>query len=340
MNSKIADRIIQIVLLIIIAAGFTGIALTLKANNTRSGMPGARPGAIPGRGVEGGSPGGARGAGFNKAQENITTVAVEAESATLQTVSQFIRVNGDVVSDVSVNIYSDVAGKLVEKRVNLGSTVRKGDIIAVVDPSAPGEVYSTSAVRSTITGTITSFNGYVGDTINKTTPIAVVGDMTDLSLITYIPERFIAYLKPGLNAEVTFEAFPDAVFNARVTQLNPVVDINSRSLEIKLALLNPDLRIRTGMFASMKLVTRERKNVLAVPLSALSMYYNDSVVYVIKKDNTVERRVVKPGLASEDRVEIVSGLSKGESVVTQGVSALTDGTHVRVVNASETGGNK
>ena len=325
MNDNKGNRIVQIILLLIIIVGFGLIITTLKGSGSNSGgMPSGAPSGMP---ASGGFPGAA-----SNSSNASSTVAVEAENLSRGNVNQFIRVNGDVVSDVSVDIFSDVSGKLVENKVKLGSYVQKGQVIAVVNPSTPGVVYSNSDVISTISGTITSINASVGDTISTSSSIAVVGDLTNLSIVTYIPERYITYLKTGLNANVNFEAFGDKIFKARVVQLNPVVDTSSRSLEIKLEILNPTSEIRAGMFASMKLITRVSENCISVPTIAVSDYYNDSVVYVLKEDNTVERRVVTLGLASEERVEITTGLKENETVITQGISSITDGTSVRVIN--------
>ena len=324
MKEKTGNRIIQILLLLIIAGGFFGIIMTLKGSG---GMSGIMPGGMPG--------GGFPGMDGSSAKQADPAVAVEGAIVTRETVSQFIQVNGDVVSDVSVDLYPDIAGKLVEQRVTVGSYVRKGDVVAVVDPSAPGEFYSTSNVLSTITGTVTAVYADIGDTVMKSSPVAEVGDLSNLSLVTYIPERYITCLKAGLNAGVTFEAFPGRVFSARVVQLNPVVDAHSRSLEIKLEIINPDSGIRAGMFASITLITRESPDCISIPVTAVSTYYSDSIVYVVKDDNSLERRVVETGLASEEKVEIISGLEEGEIIVTRGSASVTGGTVVRIVNDLE-----
>ena len=325
MKEKTGNRIIQIILLVIIAAGF---GLTAYILNSSGGAGGGMPGGMPGAG----SPAGMAGGRPSGAGAEQTAIAVEAERAVRGDVSQYIRVNGDVVSDASVDIYPDVSGKLVEKRVRVGDYVKKGDVIAVVDPSVPGAVYSKSSIVSTISGTVTDVNVSVGDTVGTSSSIAVIGDLSNLSVVTYVPERFITYLKTGLNAQLSLEAFPDTVFRARVMQLSPVVDADSRSLEIKLEILNFDTRIRAGMFASIMLVTRESRDCISVPSTAVSEYYNQDVVYVLKDDGTVERRSVVIGLDSEERVEIKEGLDEGDAVVTQGASSITDGAAVRVVN--------
>jgi len=316
MSMEKGDRIVQIILLVLIAAGLGMIGINLK-NQASGGGPGGGPGGPWG----GGAPAGE------------SAVAVETALVERQDVSRFIRVNGDVVSDVSVDIYPDVTGQLKQLFIRPGTYVRKGEVIARVDPSSPGEVYTASDVVSTIDGTVTAVYADVGDRVSSGNSIAEVGDLQRLSVITYIPERYINYLKIGLMAEIGLEAFPGKSFQARVIQLNPVVDSTSRSLEIKLEILDPDPQIRAGMFAAMKLITQERKNVIALPLTALTSYYDESVVFVLKDEGTVERRTVQTGLASETAVEITEGLEAGEEVVVQGVSNITDGTKVQRVDS-------
>ncbi|MBN2510264.1 MAG: efflux RND transporter periplasmic adaptor subunit [Spirochaetales bacterium] len=323
MSKLSTDRIIQIILLVIIAAGFVLVGFMMKPSTPAMG--GQKPGGPPGAPVSGG-----------KGNGETNRIAVVTETVELRTVSTFIRINGDVVSDVSIDIYPDAQGKLIERKVKLGSYVHKGDIIGVVDPSTPGQVYTISNVRSTITGTVTAVNAHVGDTVHTGTSIAVIGDLANLSIITYIPERFITNIKTGLSAQVSFEAFPGTEFEARVIQLNPVVDPASRSLETKLEMTDPDPRIRAGMFATIRLITQERQQVVAVPATAVTSYYEDKAVFVPKENGTVERRIVTTGLASDDLVEITSGLSRGEEVVIQGLSSLTDGTAVRIVKGVST----
>ena len=93
---------------------------------------------------------------------------------------------------------------------------------------------------------MTAVNATVGDTVNTGSPVAVIGDLSNLSIITHIPERYITYIEPGLEAEVELEAFPGRVFTAAIVQLNPVVDSSSRSLEIELEITDPDPGIRAG----------------------------------------------------------------------------------------------
>lgn len=321
------DRIIQIIMLAILVAGFALIALIMKPD---SAGPGGGPGGRPGGPNGAPSFGGMGGVGGEP-----SLVAVEVQEAKRQDVQQFIYVNGDVISNVSVDIFSDVQGELTRLPVTLGRYVQKGELLALVDPSSPGAVYSASEIRATISGTVTAVHAHVGDKVGTSSALLTLGDLNHLSIVTYIPERYFTYMELGLKARVSMAAFPDKSFDAQVVQLNPVMDSTSRSLEIKLELLDPDPRIRAGMFASLQLVTRESRDTLAVPLTAVSRYYDEDVLFVVKDDGSVERRSITLGLASEETVEVLEGISEGERVVTQGAANLAEGSMVKIVNAEE-----
>lgn len=310
------DRIVQIILLALIASGVAimGLNGSGNENSTRQGPPGGAPGAE---------------------DSTALTIAVEAQKAGRQTVSQFIRINGDVVAEKTVDIFSDTTGEIISINVNVGDYVQKGEILAVVDPSLPGKKYSASNVTSTISGTITAQNYQVGDTISTANAILTVGDLKDLQIETYIPERYVSVVSLDLEAVISFEALGGESFPGTVTEISPVIDTTSRTMEITLTLNEPDSRIKAGMFSSIRLVTKMSENTLAVPTNAVTSYYDDSVIFVVDAENHVERKIVQLGLTSDEIVEITDGINEGDLIVTQGQSSLSNGSTVRIVSAEE-----
>ena len=307
-----ADRIVQIILLVLIAAGILGIIVTMGSGSAPAG-PGGMPG---GKSVEAGSTGKA--------------VAVGVVEVGTADVREYIRVNGDVNSESSVNLYPDAAGELVSIEVSVGDYVRRGQTIADVDPSQPGQVYSISRVDTTISGTVTSLPYDIGETVSELTPIATIGNLTDLEIVTYVPERFVGSVNVGLKANVTLDAFPDEIFTATVTEVSPVLDASSRTVEVTLAPDARDSRIRVGMFATVRIIIREVSGVVAVPPAALTTYYGTDVVYVVENGVALRREVVT-GMSSSEAVQIISGVKEGETVVVDGLSGITDGAEVRIV---------
>ena len=274
-----------------------------------------------------GGPGGRPGA----ASEGSVTYSVLAETMELTSMENYLKFNGDVIAETSVDIYPDASGKLTKLSVSLGDYVRKGQVIAEVDPSLPGQVYVASPVKSTISGIVTDLPHKVGATISTTqTPLATVGDLADLQLESFISEKNMASIKLGQKAEIGFEPFEGEIFTGSVIEISPVLDKSSRTMEIKISLDNEDGRIKSGMFGSVRLITEKKENILTIPSESLIAGNEGSFVYVVTSDNTAALTYVETGLALDGRVEVTSGLTAGDQVVSRGQSMLKDGSSVKV----------
>ncbi|MDR2516876.1 MAG: efflux RND transporter periplasmic adaptor subunit [Spirochaetaceae bacterium] len=293
-----------------------------RAGQAASGAP------SPGGTGAGRPAGGNSGAGGTA--RNATVVRATAVKPGI--IETGVVINGDVLAGTQVSIYPQAAGKLTETRLEVGDTVSRGQVVAMVDPSRPGEVYSLSPVVSTISGTVLQKPLSTGDTVSAQSAVYVIGDLSSLVLETFVPERFSTAMRIGLPAQVSFEAMGGEVFHAEVSEVSPVLDPASRTLRIRLRFTGPaDRRIRAGMFATVSLVTGSREQVPVIPRASVINTYGSWIVFVVRGDNTVERREIELGLENEDTVEITAGLLNGELVVTAGQNFLSDNDPVRVV---------
>jgi RND family efflux transporter MFP subunit len=257
---------------------------------------------------------------------------VRVTEVVLGTIENNIVITGDVLARTQVAIYPTVAGKLAETRFRVGDRVSQGAVVAMVDPSRPGEVYSQSPVLSTITGTILSAPVNPGDTLTTQTAVYIVGDLGGLTVETFVPERFTTSVRRGLPAQVSFEAMPGETFNAQIDEISPVLDPASRTLRVRLRFTGgADPRIRAGMFATVSLVTSSRTNVPVIPRLAVINTYGSWIVFTVDAEGIARRREILLGLESETLIEVAEGLELGEAVVIAGQNFLSDGEPVRVV---------
>ncbi|MBQ4378172.1 MAG: efflux RND transporter periplasmic adaptor subunit [Treponema sp.] len=275
-------------------------------------------------------PGGKKGRG----RGGNTVFTVKTQVVQKETLHGYVIANGEIESQNSVNVYPDISGKVMETNVMLGSTVRRGDIIAYIDPNAPGQYYKKSPVYAPINGSIISTPLKNGTTVSTGTVFAIVGDISNLQVSADIPERYVSVLKNGLNAEVSVEAYPDVVFNARVTRVSPVVDSTSRTKEVILHFVERDSRVNAGMFGKIKLYTEDYDGFVVMPSDALVSLNDIFYAYVVKEDgSSVERRKVKLGESVDGKVQVLEGVSEGEKVVVQGQTSLNDGSKIRDISA-------
>ena len=266
-------------------------------------------------------------------EETKRVYAVNTYITTPENLDEYLEFGGDVIATSSIDILPDATGKLVNIKVSVGDTVQKNQIIAYVDPSRPGMTYEPSPVRSPMTGTITSFPLSSGSMVSPSMSIGKVSTTDDLEISISVAERFVSRIEKGQNALLSFDAYPDEVFTAKVTEVNPVLDTTSRSMGVKLRQDPPDNRIKIGMYCRVKLITESKTNAIAVPRASVLTRNNVDYVFVVDTaTNSVEAKPVTVGITVDDMVEVISGLTYGEQVVTSGQTLLDNGSFVNIVS--------
>ena len=286
-----------------------------------------------------------------KAFANVDANAESAEEKNIQAVRvqvlektdlrKFIELNGNVRAEKSMSVYPVMAGKITGSPVHLGSKVKKGSVISYVDPSLPGARYALNAVTAPISGTIISIPLKEGTRVSTETAVAVIGDLSKLQIITYVPERYVSSLKASLDAEITLEAFEGETFLAHIGEISPVLDEASRTKEVVLNFDKSDNRVNAGMFAGIKLFLKDYSDVFSVPTSCIIEKDGKKYVYIASlksgNDKTFFVRLVEitSGEEIQDRsiIEFVNGSGDsfvGEKVVVQGFESLQDGSLVNI----------
>ncbi|GHV96571.1 membrane protein [Spirochaetia bacterium] len=333
------NKLVTAVILILIAIFALLIAYTLIQRN-QSAAPAISTGAAGGGGM--GAPGAMQGAGAGQNTQGTagSRNVQAARSATVVrvtpvvpgTIENSVVINGDVLARNQVSIFPTMGGKLVETRLGVGDRVSRGDVVAMVDPSRPGEVYSQSPVISTISGTVLQAPYSIGDTLTTQSAVYVVGDLSGLRVETFVPERFVSSIRQGLGAQVRLEAIPGETFYAEVDEVSPVLDPASRTMRLRLRFAgSADQRVKAGMFATISLVTNTRANVPVMPRSAAINTYGSWIVFTVDENSIARRREVQLGIENEELFEILSGLEIGDKVVSAGQNFLSDGDLVRIV---------
>ncbi len=191
--------------------------------------------------------------------------------------------------------------------------------------------YALSPVVAPIGGTIIATPLKTGTTVTTSSTVTTIGDIKDLQVTAYVPERYVAVLQIGLKANIVLEAYPNVIFKASVSRVSPVVDASSRTKEIILKFDNYDTRINAGMFATVTLYTVDYSGAITVTSNAVVSKNEKNYVYIVKNDNsgTVEQREVTLGNAVDGITQILSGVSEGDKIIIAGVQSLSDGAKIR-----------
>jgi multidrug efflux pump subunit AcrA (membrane-fusion protein) len=131
----------------------------------------------------------------------------------------------------------------------------------------------------------------------------------------------------GQMVDITLDAYPDEVFEGRVTKIDPqtVIAQNVTTIPVTIEIENPDARLKPGMNATCDFIIERKDDVLVAPTEAVKDQDGRYIVTVMKKGQQVERRV-EVGLAGDQYTEIVSGLREGDVVVTAVIEPQPEGT--------------
>lgn len=155
-------------------------------------------------------------------------------------------------------------------------------------------------------------------------------DIDVVKIMANIPEKEIASLKSVLSVDVTIDALAGKVFTAKIAKMSQAVDMATRTLAVELDINNKDHQLKPGMFANISLVLEKKNNTPSLPLDAVIQDDNGSFVYVITPDTVAHKRYVETGIKQTNIVEIVSGVSESDNIVTIGQNLLKDKAKVRL----------
>ena len=180
----------------------------------------------------------------------------------------------------------------------------------------------------------------VGDYLKDGADIVNIEDIDAIYVDFRLPERFQSKVKRGQTAVLDIDALPGQRYTAELQAIDPLIDVNGRSVGIRACVDNRELRLRPGMFARVNTIFGVRENARVIPEEAIVPQGGKQ--YVIRladsadgKTRTSQRVEVKVGLRSPGKVEVVSGLEPGDTVVTSGQQRVQrDGSAVTVVEVA------
>ena len=196
---------------------------------------------------------------------------------------------------------------------------------------------SYTAIRSPIEGIMTLRNIEVGNMVTNNQVVASVAKFDPLLARIQVTEKDFGKITVGQTARITVEAAPEREFTGTVKMISPVVDPESGTVKVTVEIPRTDASLlRPGMFASVYIITETRRNTLVIPKKALVLEGEGNQVFTFETDpesgrGQAQRKRIEIGFTDSDRLEILSGLSQGEQVITVGQEGLRPGSPVRLV---------
>ncbi|MBV2208720.1 MAG: efflux RND transporter periplasmic adaptor subunit [Thermomonas sp.] len=191
----------------------------------------------------------------------------------------------------------------------------------------------------------------LGQYIAPGAPVVSLQQLDPIYVDFTLPEQLIGTIKEGVMVRASIDAQPGAVFEGKISAIEPQVDPSTRNFKAQATLRNPDGLLRPGSFAKVAFDLGSMRDVVVIPQTAVSFNPYGNAVFVISKSArkagetdmqgkpltgdkfTVTQRFIKTGATRGDLITVTEGLKTGEQVVTSGLLKLRNGAEVTVNNA-------
>lgn len=269
------------------------------------------------------------------AQVDAVTAAVAVARAALDTAEASLA-NAVLELDRAKNLFEK--GALPRQRLDGAETAHRAGV-AQRDLATANLAQANAALRrakevqrdTTVTSPVTGFiveRNYDSGAIPGDKPIVVVADLREMKLEAGVSELEAGRLRTGMKAIVSVQAKPGETFSGQLAAIAPEVDERNRHFKIDVRVPNNGRALLSGMYANARIVEATTANALLVPKEAIATRDGKRIVQKVQGD-TVTPVEVKEGLTDGTRVQIVKGLSAGDTVLADARKQIASGVKVR-----------
>ncbi|MCL4478881.1 MAG: efflux RND transporter periplasmic adaptor subunit [Deltaproteobacteria bacterium] len=322
----------------------------------------------------------------NQVKTTVTTLVTVAHPRKV-TLKKVIILTGSIMAFRQASIFARVGGYLEKLPVDIGDSVKKGQVLAVINYQDLQDQYqqanasfeyasiqyerakklikkqliaqndldmaktnfdvteaaknlaalnlSYAVIRAPFSGYIASRYVDPGTLIPGSTqmvpanPLLVLVDINTVKIMINIPEHSVAEVHTGMPVTTVTDAYPDKIFNGRITRIAPALDPVTRTMAAEVDIANPRHILKPGMFSKVNIVYEMHKNILAVPVSCVLKTNDHKSIYVVSQ-GIAKLVSIEEGIESGGMVEVKNGVSISAEIVVQGEDTIHDGQKVEV----------
>lgn len=193
------------------------------------------------------------------------------------------------------------------------------------------EVQKNATITSPVTGYVVERN-YDAGAIPGDKPVVVVADMRQMKLEAGVSELEAGRMRVGMKATVAVQAKPGQAYEGQLAAIAPEVDERNRHFKVDVRVPNPNRALLSGMYATARIVEATVANAVLVPKEAVMTQRGKRVVQKVQGD-TLSTVVVTEGLSDGTRVQILTGLAAGDTVMADARRQLPAGAKVRGISS-------
>lgn len=175
-------------------------------------------------------------------------------------------------------------------------------------------------LKAPFTGTVVEQHIVLGEFIKPEERPYTIADLSHLWIQLDVLEKDLKWVNDNKEVNIKVNAYPDGIFEGKVTYVSDILDESTRTAKARVEILNPDGKLKPGMFASATLTipSQDSKEYVVIPSAAIQQLEGKTVVFVQENENSFEMKEVIIGNQTGDLVQVLKGIDPGERVVTEG----------------------
>ncbi len=183
-------------------------------------------------------------------------------------------------------------------------------------------IRSDVAIRAPFAGRVIMRNITRGEVVETSRNCFTIADLSDVWVVANVPEKDVRFIRPKDRVHVMVPAYPHGLFSGAVTYISDVLDPSTRTMRVRVTVLNPDRTLKPEMFAMVRVFASPQPEALAVPLMAVQQDGTGKLLFVRQPDHRFESRRVLLGDELDGKTIVLEGLHEGEEVVVKGAFAI------------------
>jgi Cu(I)/Ag(I) efflux system membrane fusion protein/cobalt-zinc-cadmium efflux system membrane fusion protein len=178
-----------------------------------------------------------------------------------------------------------------------------------------GKPITDLTINSPVSGYITEYNALPNMYVQPSTRLYTVADLSSVWVYAQVFQDAVGRIRPGDTAQITVDSYPGRTFYGRIEEILPQVDMATRTVRVRLAMANPGLRLKPGMFVNVD-VKASLGRQLVVPASAVFQSGTRQLVFLNQGNGSLEPKEITVGPEVGDDFVVLKGLQAHQSVVT------------------------
>ena len=265
---------------------------------------------------------------FYKSFANQTRIiSVAAQKVQISSINKIYPATSVIESKKSYNVISKTDGILNDIFFSESSFVNKGDkLFSILSTSSIGEILITAP-----------FDGYVGltdykigDKLKNGDLLLTLDDMSSMKAFIYLPEKILPQISGNIKYIASSKLFPEQKYFGVISNIDQRVNRDSRTIRAYAIIDNKNNNLRPGLMLNIDIILEEIEATMLIPEESVLTSEDFSYVFVIEED-IAKLKEVNIGISSNGMIQILSGISSEDKVVTLGHEKLKDGSRIKII---------